>query len=104
MVAYPCNQFGAQESGSNAAIKAFTQRRGFDGIVMSKTKVNGSGASPVFDFLKVRSKSGGIVELLQVRGEPGRRTRSVFPTNKTPAELVPTIEKFLRRRLRKVSP
>jgi glutathione peroxidase len=96
VVAYPCNQFGAQESGSNAAIKAFTERRGFDGIVMSKTKVNGSGASPVFDFLKVRSKSGGIMwNFYKYVVSPDGEHVRCFPTNKTPAQLVPTIEKFL---------
>ena len=63
---------------------------------MSKTKVNGSGASPVFDFLKVRSKSGGIMwNFFKYVVSPDGEHVRCFPTNKTPAELVPTIEKFL---------
>ena len=62
---------------------------------MSKTKVNGSGASPVFDFLKVRSSRAGSCGTLQYVVSPDGEHVRCFPTNKTPAELVSTIEKFL---------
>lgn len=59
--AFPCNQFGFQEPGSNASIKSFAAGKGFQGILMDKIKVNGSSASPVFDFLKVASGDTSLI-------------------------------------------
>ena len=46
-MAFPCNQFGAQEPKSNEAIREFTERRGFRGVVMKKCKVNGGRVAGV---------------------------------------------------------
>ena len=51
---FPCNQFGGQEPGSNAEIKAFAAARGYTGLLMDKVDVNGANASPVYVFLKAR--------------------------------------------------
>ncbi|KAG2435399.1 hypothetical protein HXX76_007471 [Chlamydomonas incerta] len=58
IVAFPCNQFGGQEPGTNAEIKAFAAARGFSGagaLLMDKVDVNGANTSPVYNFLKVAS-------------------------------------------------
>ena len=58
IVAFPCNQFGFQEPGSNEEIKAFAAARGFGDppeLLMDKVCVNGSEASPIFQYLKVAS-------------------------------------------------
>lgn len=52
VLAFPCNQFGRQEPGSNAQIAAFCQRNyGVEFAVMGKTEVNGDGASPLYRWL-----------------------------------------------------
>ena len=46
-----CNQFGAQEPGSNSDIKSFAKKNyGVTFPLMSKVDVNGSNADPVFDW------------------------------------------------------
>ncbi len=54
----PCNQFGAQEPGSDAEIKKFCEVKfGVDFPLTSKIEVNGPGAHPLYAWL--RSQSGG---------------------------------------------
>ena len=56
---------------------------------MSKTKMNSRAPARV-DFLKVRSKSGGIMwNFYKYVVSPDGEHIRCFPTNKTPAELVP---------------
>ena len=53
ILAFPCNQFGAQEPGSNEEIQNFcTTRFQVTFPVFSKIEVNGDGASPLFQALK----------------------------------------------------
>ncbi len=56
VVGFPCNQFGAQEPGSNDDIQSFcklTYDVSFP--VMAKVDVNGNEASPVYRFLKEKA-------------------------------------------------
>ena len=54
----PCNQFGAQEPGSEAEIKQFCQvNYGVDFPLGSKIEVNGANSDPLYKWL--RSESGG---------------------------------------------
>lgn len=58
ILAFPCNQFGNQEPGTNDEIKAFG-REGY-GVtfdMFAKTNVNGHLADPLWQYLK--SKQGG---------------------------------------------
>lgn len=59
VLAFPCNQFGGQEPGSNAEIKSFASRQGAKFPLFAKVDVNGSGASPLWDFLK--KEQGGLL-------------------------------------------
>jgi len=52
ILAFPCNQFLFQESRNTKSICAFAQKRGFKGTVFEKIKVNGTGTSHVFRWLK----------------------------------------------------
>lgn len=53
ILAFPCNQFGAQEPGNNADIQQFCQiNYGLSFPVMGKLQVNGPDASPLFEHLK----------------------------------------------------
>jgi len=52
ILAFPCNQFGGQEPESNENIHEFALGYGVDFQMMSKIKVNGAQASPVYKYLK----------------------------------------------------
>ena len=52
-MAFPCNQFGSQEPGTNAEVLEFAQSKfGVDFPMFAKIDVNGAGASSVYAFLK----------------------------------------------------
>jgi glutathione peroxidase len=53
VLGFPCNQFGAQEPGSEAEIGAFcTKNYGVTFPLFAKIEVNGPGAHPLYRFLK----------------------------------------------------
>lgn len=57
VLAFPCNQFGKQESGSDEEIKGFCDLNfniSFD--LFSKVDVNGENADPLFTYLKNEAK------------------------------------------------
>ena len=52
VLGFPCNQFGAQDSGSNGEIAEFCQLNyGVSFPMMEKIDVNGSAAHPLFQWL-----------------------------------------------------
>jgi len=59
IMAFPCNQFGNQESGTNQDIKDLAALYNVEFMLMDKIRVNGSGTHPVYEFLK-RSKPGTL--------------------------------------------
>ena len=59
ILAFPCNQFGSQEPGTNEEIKAFVGKYGVQFDMFDKIDVNGNGAHPLFEYLK--SKQGGTL-------------------------------------------
>ncbi len=60
VLAFPCDQFGHQEPGSDADIQSFCETNyGVDFPIFSKIEVNGTNTDPVFAFLK--SKKGGLL-------------------------------------------
>ncbi|HEY0924902.1 glutathione peroxidase [Rheinheimera pacifica] len=53
ILAFPCNQFGGQEPGSDNEIQQFCELNyGVSFPVMAKLAVNGPDASPLFEHLK----------------------------------------------------
>ena len=53
MLAFPCNQFGSQEPGSDAEIKDFANSKfGATFPMFSKIEVNGDGACELYQILK----------------------------------------------------
>ena len=52
ILAFPCNQFGAQEPEECPLIKRFAESKGVEFTMMDKIEVNGPKASPVYRFLK----------------------------------------------------
>ena len=53
VIGFPCNQFKEQDPGSDSEIEEFCQiNYGVTFQIMKKTDVNGSAASPIFEYLK----------------------------------------------------
>ena len=60
VLAFPCDQFGHQEPGSDDDIKSFCETNyGVDFPLFSKIEVNGDNAHPLYQFLK--SEKGGLL-------------------------------------------
>ncbi|PRQ26874.1 putative phospholipid-hydroperoxide glutathione peroxidase [Rosa chinensis] len=60
ILAFPCNQFGGQEPGSNTEIKQFAcTRYKAEFPIFDKVDVNGPSTAPVYQFLK--SSAGGFL-------------------------------------------
>jgi glutathione peroxidase len=53
VLGFPCNQFGAQEPGSESEIGAFCEKNfGVTFPMFAKIDVNGEGAHPLYRYLK----------------------------------------------------
>ncbi|CAN8326856.1 unnamed protein product [Cochlearia groenlandica] len=60
ILAFPCNQFGGQEPGSNPDIKRFACTKfKAEFPIFDKVDVNGPSTAPIYQFLK--SSSGGFL-------------------------------------------
>ena len=54
VLGFPCNQFGAQEPGDDAAIASFRDLTyGVTFPMFAKIEVNGAGADPLYAYLKL---------------------------------------------------
>jgi len=67
ILAFPCNQFGGQEPGSSAEIKAKALRLGARYKLFSKIEVNGPGENELYTFLK-DAQRGGPLSVIFGRG------------------------------------
>uniref|UniRef100_G1MXG3 Glutathione peroxidase n=1 Tax=Meleagris gallopavo TaxID=9103 RepID=G1MXG3_MELGA len=61
ILAFPCNQFGKQEPGDEAQIKAFAEGYGVKFDMFSKIEVNGDGAHPLWKWMKEQPKGRGTL-------------------------------------------
>ena len=104
VLAFPCNQFGAQEPGNAAQIGSFCQKNyGVSFPVFSRIDVNGPDTHPIFRFLKA-SKPGmfGFTRiswnftkfLVDREGRVVKR----FAPSKPPKIIAPDIEELLNRK------
>ena len=60
VLGFPCNQFGAQDPGSDEEIVAFCQKNyGVTFPMFSKVEVNGADEHPLFTWLK--AEKGGLL-------------------------------------------
>lgn len=101
IIAFPCNQFGGQEPGSNEDIQEFCSLNFQTSFpIMSKIDVNGADAAPVYDFLKSEKKgllgSKGIKWnftkfLVDQKGKVIKR----YSPNTEPKDISTDIEKLL---------
>lgn len=59
VIAFPCNQFGAQEPGTDQEIVTFCSNAfGVDFPIMHKIDVNGEGAIPLYKWIKSLAPEG----------------------------------------------
>ena len=54
IAAFPCNQFGGQEPGTEAEIKDFVQKFEVKFDMFAKINVNGDNSHPLYKFLKAK--------------------------------------------------
>ena len=104
VLAFPCNQFGAQEPGSSTEIGAFCQKIfGVTFPVFAKIEVNGPRTHPVFRFLK-QQKPGIFGPLLGGRigwnftkflVDRSGKVVARYGSATKPEKLAATIEKLL---------
>jgi len=102
VLGFPCNQFGGQDPKDNADIASFCQANyGVTFPMMAKVEVNGTGAHPLFRWLK--SQAPGLLGTEGIKwnftkfllGRDGRAIRRYAPQDK-PAILASDIEAALR--------
>jgi glutathione peroxidase len=101
VIGFPCNQFGAQDPGSNVAIGTFCQRNyGVSFAMMEKVDVNGDHAHPLFKWLKAQAP--GLLGSEAIKwnftkflvGKDGR-VRKRYASMDAPAKLAKDIEAAL---------
>jgi len=101
IVGFPCNQFGKQDPGENSQIEGFCQTNyGVSFPMMSKIEVNGSGADPLWKWLK--SEAPGVLGTEAIKwnftkflvGRDGKVIKRFAP-NDDPQSLRPAIEAAL---------
>jgi glutathione peroxidase len=98
VLGFPCNQFGAQDAGSNPEIGEFCQRNyGVTFPMMAKIEVNGAGAHPLYRWLA--AEAPGLLGSKSIKwnftkflvGKDGRVRKRYAPTD-TPASLANDIQ------------
>ena len=101
VLGFPCNQFGAQDKGSNEEIASFCQLNyGVGFPMMAKIEVNGSGADPLYQWLC--AEAPGLLGTKAIKwnftkfliGKDGQVLKRYAPTD-TPKSLEKAIETAL---------
>lgn len=97
LLGFPCNDFGAQEPGTEQEIKAFCSRRfGVTFPMFSKVRVTGAGKAPVYEALAAAAGEPRWNFHKYLVGRDGRVVRA-FASDVAPAapELTSAIEAAL---------
>ncbi len=101
VLGFPCDQFGHQEPGDEAAIKSFcTLNYDVTFPMFAKIEVNGAGAHPLYRFLK--KQAPGLLGTEGIKwnfskflvGRDGKVLKRYAPADK-PEDLAGDIEKAL---------
>lgn len=101
VLAFPCNQFGAQEPGDANEIEQFCKINfGLTFPLMQKVEVNGDNASPLFDWMK--KEAPGVMGSKAIKwnftkfliDREGNVVRRYGPAD-APASIAQDIEKLL---------
>ena len=101
VLGFPCNQFGAQDAGSNSEIAGFCQLNyGVTFPMMAKIEVNGAQAHPLYQWLA--AEAPGLLGSKSIKwnftkflvGKDGQVRKRYAPTD-TPESLAKDIEAAL---------
>lgn len=101
VLGFPCNQFGAQDAGSNGEIAEFCQLNyGVTFPMMARIEVNGAAAHPLYQWLA--AEAPGLLGSKSIKwnftkflvGKDGQVLRRYAPTD-TPESLVKDIQAAL---------
>jgi glutathione peroxidase len=101
VLGFPCNQFGAQDAGSNESIAEFCQLNyGVSFPMMAKVDVNGAQAHPLYQWLAAQAP--GLLGSKSIKwnftkflvAKDGRVLKRYAPTD-TPASMASDIEAAL---------
>ncbi|VEL32559.1 unnamed protein product [Protopolystoma xenopodis] len=101
ILAFPCNQFGSQEPGTNLEIKEFaTSKYSVTFDMFEKINVNGKSAHPLFTFLK-RALPGFITNDIKWNFSKFLTNRDGIPFKRyspqdEPLSLLPDIEHLIQ--------
>ncbi|MBZ4674190.1 MAG: Peroxiredoxin [Spirochaeta sp.] len=100
VIGFPCDQFAHQEPGSDADIKEFCSTNyGVTFPLMSKVKVNGKEAHPLFTWLKKQAPGalGGTVKwnFTKFLVEKDGVTVHRYAPKDSPLSIIPKLEEVL---------
>ncbi len=101
VLGFPCNQFGAQEPGTEQEIATFCETTfGVTFPMFAKVEVNGGAASPLYKFLK--AEKPGILGSEAIKWNFTKflvdrqgKVLARYAPNDTPESIAPDIEKAL---------
>jgi len=101
ILAFPCNQFGSQEPGTPEDIKKFAASYGVRFDLFAKIDVNGSGAHPLWNYLKSKQGSffGSFIKwnftkfIIDKNGQPVSR----YEITSDPLDMEPELQKYLNQ-------
>ena len=101
VLGFPCNQFGAQEPGSESEIEQFCEiNYGVTFPMFAKVDVNGDTAAPVYKYLK--SAKPGLLGTEAIKWnftkflvDRGGKVVGRFAPNDTPEAIAGDVEKAL---------
>jgi len=98
ILAFPCNQFGNEESGTNDQICEFVAKKNVKFDMFDKINVNGKDTHPLWKFLK--HKQGGVLgDFIKwnftkfIIDKEGQVVERHGPTTK-PKDMVKSLEKY----------
>jgi len=99
ILAFPCNQFGGQEPGSNADVKKFAQGYGAKFPLFAKIDVNGPNTAPLYAYMKKEQGSFPSADIKWNFGKflidkSGKCVNRFAPTD-SPLSLAGEIDKLL---------
>lgn len=103
ILAFPCNQFGGQEPGSDTEIQQFCQLNyGVSFPVLAKVQVNGPEAEPLFDYLKDQAR--GLLKTRAIKwnftkfliNDRGQVVKRYAPRTK-PSAIAQSVEELLEQ-------
>jgi glutathione peroxidase len=100
VLGFPCNQFGAQEPGSEKEIAQFCETSfGVTFPMFAKVDVNGDAAHPLFKHLKAATTDSEPIKwnFAKFLVDQDGRVVKRYPPTAEPASIAPDIEALLRK-------